>query len=385
LKSLGLKPQRRGSARSSRAAMDYRTRTTRYAARHPGNEKLVRWLQKEAPEPVLEPELPICDPHHHLWDHRGRGALPEKFAKVYQFDSEVYMLEEWFEDVYDGHNVVSTVYVDASAFYAEHGPEEMRVVGEVEVMQGVAAMADSGIYGPARVCAGIQGTADLRHPNLRAVLDAMARCRNFRGVRRWGPYDDEGFKRGLRVLEERGLVLDVYFGPDVLAELASLRRWAGEFPGLTIVLNHLGGFVGPCLGAPESDAAAAWRAAIAELAATCPNVACKVGGIQMKNNGFALHEAERAVPIGSEELAELVLPWYGHAIDCFGASRCMFESNFPPDKDSVSYRVLWNTFKRVAAKKGLTAEEKRDIFHDTAARVYSLSAARPAGRGGPAL
>ncbi|CAE8608431.1 unnamed protein product [Polarella glacialis] len=356
--------------------MDFQTRTTRYADRYPENEKLLQWLRKEAPEPVLEPELPICDPHHHLWDHRGKGALPEEVAKKFQFGSEVYLLEDMLEDVYDGHNVVSTVYVEAFSFYWKEGPEEFRPIGEVEFCQGVAAQCDSGLYGPARVCAGIQGRVDLRHPNVEEVLKTMMQCRNFCGVRGSGPFDDD-FKRGMRALEKHGLVLDVFF-IDPVAELPQLQLLAMEFPGVAIVADHLGGIVGPVLGlAQEAD----WRAAISELASTCPNVLCKVGGVQMKNNGFRLHERE--TPIGSEELAELVLPWYGHAIDCFGTSRCMFESNFPPDKDSISYRVLWNTFKRIAAKRGMTAEEKSEIFHDTAVHVYSLKPISPAAsRGG---
>merc|ERR1712113_1201498 len=122
-----------------------------------------------------------------------------------------------------------------------------------------------------------------------------------------------------------------------------------------------------------------------ELAATCPNVVIKVGclthpppdGVAVPSSWRFTKRDGRKVPIGSEELARLMLPFYGHAIDCFGTSRCMFESNFPVDKDCVSYRVLWNAFKRIAARKGMSATEKRDIFHDTAARVYKLEPIGP--------
>merc|ERR1711957_531394 len=114
------------------------------------------------------------------------------------------------------------------------------------------------------------------------------------------------------------------------------------------------------------------KADIEELAASCPNVICKVGGIQMVSSGWGLEKRE--IPIGSEELSELVYPWYSHVIRCFGASRCMFESNFPVEKQCVSYRTLYNVFKRVSARMGLTAAEKRDIFHDTAIRTYKLVA-----------
>lgn len=349
--------------------MDFSRRSVRYAATFPENEELLDWLRKEIPEEVLEPELPIVDPHHHLWDAR-------RWASKIRYRQKLYTLHEILEDVYDGHNVVGTVYVQANSFHWRDGPEEFRPVGEVEVCQGVAAACDAGIYGPkgtrsfSRICWGIQGTCDLRHPNAEAVLLQMMRYRNFRGVRAKGPYDD-AFKCGFRVLEKYNLVFDRWHHPDPayqFGELPKLQVLASEFPNVTIVLDHLGGAVGPDMGGAE--ARLHWREEIAALAAACPNVFCKVGGIQMVINGFGLEK--RSIPIGSEELAELTYPWYSHAIDCFGPSRCMFESNFPVDKDCVSYRTLWNCFKRVAVRKGLTASEKKDIFHDTAVRVYGL-------------
>lgn len=327
-------------------------------------------MRKEVPEPVLEPELAIVDPHHHLWDRRRETC---KYRTI------VYGLTEILEDVYDGHNVVGTVYCQSKCYRRCQGPTEFRPVGEVEFCQGVAAACEAGLYGPlqdtcARVCWGIQGECDLRHPNAEAVLTQMMRCRNFRGVRGDGPFD-ESFKRGFRVLEKNGLVFDVWHAPNPayqVGEIPKLAALAKEFPSVTIVLNHLGGLVGPAIGGPLVEAV--WRTELAEIAAACPNVVCKVGGILMPKNGFRLEKLLQ--PVGSEELAELTYPWLSHAIDCFGTARCMFESNFPVDKDSVSYRTLWNMFKRVAAKKGLTESQKRDIFHDTAVRVYRLS---PAG------
>uniref|UniRef100_A0A7S4SMC5 Amidohydrolase-related domain-containing protein n=1 Tax=Alexandrium monilatum TaxID=311494 RepID=A0A7S4SMC5_9DINO len=352
--------------------MDFSSRGERFAARFPENEELLSWLRKEQPEPVLEPDLPILDPHHHLWDKRRSLRFP--------YRQKVYTLNEILEDMYDGHNVVGTVYVEAGAFYRRQGPAEFRPVGEVEYCQGVAAACDSGIYGPSRdhftrVCMGIQGTCDLHHPIVEAVLKQMMANRNFRGVRAGGPYD-EAFKRGFRLLEKYGLVFDRWHHPDPIYnpdELPRLKELAKEFPGVTIVLDHLGGAVGPKMGGPEAEAC--WRADISDLAASCPNVVCKVGGIQMVVNGFGLEK--RSTPIGSEELAELTYPWYSHVLDAFGADRCMFESNFPVDKDSVTYRTLWNTFKRVAAKKGLSDAEKRSVFHDTAVRVYKLTPPGP--------
>jgi len=352
--------------------MDFTKRTERYAASFPENEELLSWLRKEKLEPVLEPELPIVDPHHHLWDRRRTPQFP--------YRQKAYTLHEVLEDVCDGHNVVGTVYVQAHSFHWCQGPKEFAPVGEVEYCQGIAAACDAGYYGTSRdafprVCWGIQGTVDLRHPNVEAVIKQMMKSRNFRGVRAGGPYDED-FKRGLRVLEKYGLVYDRWHHPDPIYKpepLLELKVLAKEFPTVTIVLDHLGGAVGPNMGGPEAEAR--WRTDIADLAASCPNVVCKVGGIQMVINGFGLEK--RPTPIGSEELAELTYPFYSTVLDAFGPSRCMFESNFPVDKDCVSYRTLWNTFKRIAAKKGLSPSDKQSVFHDTAVRVYKLKPMGP--------
>ena len=217
------------------------------------------------------------------------------------------------------------------------------------------------------------------------MLHAMAALRNFRGVRMLGPkgdlYDDEAFRSGFEALQRLGLVFDKWHHPheDTGADISTLPRLAAlarAFPGVTIVLDHLGGAVGPRLS--QSDVAE-WREAIVELAA-CPNVVCKVGGIQMVVNGWGLEK--RDVPVSSDELLEMTFPWYEHVIRSFGASRCMFESNFPVDRDCVSYRTLWNTFKKVAARLRLSDAEKDDIFRGTAVRVYRLELDAPVYRHG---
>ncbi len=100
-------------------------------------------------EETLEPALPICDPHHHLWDHRPERVEPR------------YMLDEILVDLNSGHNIVSTVFVQCGAMYKTDGPEEMRVLGETEFVNGIAAMSASGLYGPTRIAAAIVGAADL--------------------------------------------------------------------------------------------------------------------------------------------------------------------------------------------------------------------------------
>ena len=81
----------------------------------------------------------------------------------------------------------------------------------------------------------------------------------------------------------------------------------------------------------------------------------------------------RAPHIGSEEVCELLFPYSQYVIEAFGPDRCMFESNFPVDKECISYRTLWNAFKRIAGRLGLSESEKAAIFGGTATRVYRLS------------
>jgi len=326
------------------------------------------WLA-QVNEPVLEPELPICDPHHHLWD----------------FPNSRYLLDELLLDTGSGHNVVSTVFVECGSMYRADGPAPLKCVGETEFVNGVAAMSASGGYGAIRACKGIVSLADL---NLGAkvgeVLDAhMAVGDRFKGIRHAAGWDasdqvrkshtnptrgmllDKTFRQGFRELGRRGLSFDAWLYHPQIPELTDLAR---AFPDTTIILDHFGGPLG--IGPYEGKGAevfALWKRSITELA-KCPNVVAKLGGIAMPINGFGFHKRDR--PATSDELVAAGGAYYRHAIDCFGPERCMFESNFPVDKASCSYRTLWNAFKKIAA--GASNTEKAALFHDTAVRVYRL-------------
>jgi len=333
------------------------------------------WLAQTRESP-LEPELPICDPHHHFWDFRT-ARIP------YQR----YLLHELADDIGSGHNVRSTVFVEARAMYRADGPEEMRPVGEVEFVQGLAAASASGLYGPGRAAAAIVGHANLNlGDRVAPVLEALraASPNRFRGIRHsvtWDPHPEventaahkmpgqlasEPFRAGARVLARMGLTLEAWLYFPQLPELAA---FAGAVPELTIVLNHIGGLLreGPYAGR-DDEVLATWRRGIAAVAA-CPNVVVKLGGVGMPRTGFDWHT--RAVPIGSEELARSMAPLIDYCIEQFGPSRCMFESNFPVDKVSFSYGVMYNAFKRLS--KGYSAAERAAMFHDTAARVYRVA------------
>ena len=330
------------------------------------------WLA-QTPEETLEPEIPICDPHHHFWVSRPE---PVEYQR--------YLLPELTADVNSGHNVRSTVFIEVRCEYRQGGPEEMRPVGEVEYIQTIADTSATGQHGPTRAAAAIIGYADLKlGEGVRPVLEAMrsASPNRFRGVRHsvgWdespelanrdirGALSTEGYRAGARVLAGMGLILEnsLYFH-----QLSELAEFARAVPELTIVLNHIGGLVriGPYANRDDEVIPEWWRGV--EEAARCPNIVMKLGGVGQLRYGFYWHDRE--TPIGSEELAGALGPLMEHCIQQFGPDRCMFESNFPVDKPSYSYNVLYNAFKRLS--RGYSVSERAAMFHDTAARVYSIN------------
>lgn len=327
-----------------------------------------QWLD-QVQEPIVEPELPICDPHHHLW-HR---------------DGSRYLLDELLADTGSGHRVLSTVFVECASMYRATGPKALQPVGETEFVNGVAAMSASGGFGETRACAGIISFADLTlGAAVGLVLDEHMRLsRRFRGIRHaagWDPSEavrnshthppqhllgDEAFREGFAELARRELVFDAWVYHPQIPELTSLAR---AFPDTTIVLDHFGGplGIGPYEG-KRRDIFTQWQEDLAALA-DCPNVVAKLGGLVMPINGFGFHKRER--PPTSDELVAATGDYYRHAIDCFGVDRCMFESNFPVDKQSCSYAVLYNSFKKLVADASAT--EKAALFHDNAVRIYRL-------------
>jgi|OM-RGC.v1.005159031 L-fuconolactonase len=331
------------------------------------------WLER-TPEPALEPDLPICDPHHHLWDFRPSGVQKR------------YFVDEMLDDLAGGHNIVSSVFIECGTMFRADGPEEMRCVGETEFANGMAAISASGQYGPSRIAAGIVATAELMLGDKVAdVLDAHIAAGNGRvkGIREgafWHPSPDvrnhrteppqslflrDDFRAGFKHLAPRGLTFDMLCYHTQIPEAVDLAR---AFPDTTLILNHLGGpiGVGPYVGKSD-DVFAEWRPQIDAIAA-CPNVMMKLGGVNMDINGYGW-EDRPAAPT-SAELTEATRRWFDYAIERFGPERCMFESNFPVDKLSCSYTVVWNSFKLLS--KGYSASERAAMFHDTAARVYRL-------------
>jgi predicted TIM-barrel fold metal-dependent hydrolase len=327
------------------------------------------WLALRKEE-VLDPQRPIVDPHHHLWDRGGQR----------------YLIEEMVDDIASGHNIIATVYVEARSMYRASGPEALRPVGEVEFANGVAAMSASGGYGHAAICAGIVGHANLLlGDGARAVLEAEMIAGNgrFRGIRHSAAWDadadvagmyatrpkglllDPTFRKGFACLAPLGLSFDAWLFHPQIGELADLAR---AFPDTKIVLDHCGGLLG--IGSyanRREEIFASWKASIREIA-KCPNVVVKLGGLAMRLLGYDFHE--RAMPPSSEEAAAAWRPYIETCIEAFGPERGMFESNFPPDKGQCSYQVIFNAFKRIAAQ--YSEAEKTALFSKTATDFYKL-------------
>jgi len=312
------------------------------------------------------------------------GAEPDWLNQVTE---EVLLLADLLADTGSGHNVVSTVFVECAAMYRANGPVAMQPLGETEFVNGIAAMAASGAYGATQGALGIVSFADLTlGAGVGEVLDAHMACTSrFKGIRHAAGWDassdvrnshskptehllaDKDFRAGFAELGKRGLSFDCWLYHTQIADVTALARAHPEVP---IVLDHFGGplGVGPYEG-KRAEIFKQWQKDVSELA-QCPNVFAKLGGLVMAVNGFGFNRAE--TPPTSDELVAATRNWYDHAIEVFGPERCMFESNFPVDKVSCSYQVLWNSFKKIAA--GASASEKARLFHDTAAEFYRLPA-----------
>ncbi len=288
-----------------------------------------------------------------------------------------------WDDTGSGHKIVKTVFIECRANYRETGPDHLKPVGETEFVADIAAQSAAAGSTRANI-AGIVSHADLTLGDaLNEVLDAHEAAGRglFRGIRHAGAHHpdeahitarfppglflDRGFQAGVRFLGERGYTYESWHYHTQLRDFHALARAA---PETTIILDHFGTPLGTGSFRDQREAIfEKWRADIAVLAA-CPNVYAKLGGLAMPDNGFGWHEA--AKPATSDELVLAQKRYYLHTIECFGVNRCMFESNFPVDKLSISYAVLWNAFKKMVAT--FSEDEKHALFYGTAAKVYRL-------------
>ena len=324
------------------------------------------WLSS-LQEEVLEPELPIIDPHHHLWVRSGY----------------TYLMPEFAADLASGHNIVATVFAECHSMYRLTGPEQTRSLGETEFVRGQAAMSASGDFGTTRACDVMFGNVDLTlgaavEPLLEQHLEASGG--RFRGVRiSSGWHHDERINNvaeqagvlldprvsdAVKVIQRMGLSLDCWLYHTQLDELAQL---ADAHPDLTIVLNHVGS---PILGGPyrgrTDEVFEHWKVGIVH-ASERQNVFVKLGAMPIRMPSYA---GDRTLPPGSEEVSAAWRPWMETCIEAFGVERSMYESNFPVQKRWCSYQVCWNAFKRISA--GASVAEKAQLFAGAAARAYRM-------------
>ena len=322
------------------------------------------WLELVV-EDVVEPDLAIVDPHHHLWP--DGGAMP-------------YGLADLHADTGDGHLIEQTVFVECHAAYRTGGDPEFAPVGETEFVAGEATRD------PERLISAIVAHADLRSPRLDEVLEAHEAAGRglLRGIRDAlshakhpevlripgrapaGLYADPAFRAGVARLGERGLSYDTWHYHYQNPEMLELAR---AVPGTTMVLDHFATPLGVGPYASQRDEIfEQWKLDIAAIA-QCENVVAKIGGMAMPDNGFGWDSADR--PASSDEFVAAQRRYYLHAIECFGPERCMFESNFPVDRFSLSYRTVWNAFKKLTAD--FSPDERTAMFSGTARRVYRLT------------
>ena len=327
----------------------------------PGSPEWFNQVQEE----VVDPGRRIVDPHHHLWPIGG--SLP-------------YGLDQLHDDATAGHLIEKTVFIECGASYRKEGPAHLAPVGETEFV------AAESLRDPTHLISGIVAHGDLRRDDLNEILDAHTQAGQglLRGIRDalsradhpealaipgGAPkdlYKDANFRRGVATLGARGLTYDSWHYHYQNSEFLELAR---AVPSTTMVLDHFGTPLG--VGPYESqrdEIFTQWTKDIAQIA-TCSNVVAKLGGLAMPDNGFGWHTAEK--PPTSDEFIAVQKKYFDHTIECFGPERCMFESNFPIDRFSLSYTVVWNAFKKMTAS--FTEAEKDAMFRGTATRVYGLA------------
>ncbi|HJN49219.1 MAG: amidohydrolase family protein [Pseudomonadales bacterium] len=326
------------------------------------------WLASVTEESV-EPERAIIDTHHHLWKTAGMWGT--------------YELDDLWADTGSGHNVEKTVFIDCHSNYRQDGPSHLKPIGETEYVTGVAEQ--SAKQAGRATIAGIVSFANMTLGEaVEEVLQAHEEAGSglFRGIRHAGPHDTTGtltnpgtshpcpysredFRLGVRTLGNLGYTYDTWHFFHQNQDYLALAR---AVPDTTMILDHFGSPLGVGAYAGKQDEIfEQWQKDVKEIAG-CPNVIAKLGGLAMPDNGFGWDRND--TPPTSDDFAEAQRRYYLHMIACFGPERCMFESNFPVDKLSISYQVLWNGMKKIVSD--FSDSEKHAMFYGTAAQVYRL-------------
>ncbi len=331
----------------------------------PGTEDWLALVQED----IVDPDRPIVDPHHHLW----RRAL-----------GSTYLLPNLWGDTGSGHNVVKTVFVECHSEYRTDGPEHLKPLGETAFVADVARQSEAnnanatiaGIVSHADLTLGdsvkevLEGHIELGDSRFRGIRHAGARAEHPEGMmiagrQIEGLYANKDFRAGVNLLGKLGLTYDTWHYHYQNRDFCALAK---ACPDTQMILDHFGTPLGVGFYAGKQDEIFEdWKISIAEIA-KCDNVVAKIGGLAMPDNGFGWHLNNS--PVDSDEFCAAQKKYYLHAIECFGPDRCMMESNFPVDRLSISYHVLYNGLKKIV--QDFSEDEKDMMFYGTANRIYQL-------------
>jgi len=366
-------------------------------------------------EDAIDAKMEIIDPHHHVWDPRTQPKgwkisermiqllyfvhSPNKLTQAMKNSFRIqglnnalnffgqrqlpfwqpYMLEELLLDIRNRDsgktcfNIVKTVYIECG-WFPENVNTEQQPLGE-------ARMAANLHKKNSNFCNAIVAHANLLLPNVEATLSALKKIPGVVGIRHilaWSPDEasnfglhkknkatfDPQFQAGFALLAKYGFSFDCWLYHVNLQELIHL---ATSFPNQIIICNHVGGPFG--IGDyTRHETFPIWERDIRRLAAASRNVYCKLSGLSQCCSGFGfdLHDT----PPTSDELAVAYGPYFKICLDAFGVKRCMFASNFPVDKVSCNYTILFNCFMKIV--KDHSAADKRALFYENAKHVYKL-------------
>tara|TARA_B100001142_G_scaffold213228_1_gene211339 strand:+ start:1885 stop:2913 length:1029 start_codon:yes stop_codon:yes gene_type:complete len=330
------------------------------------------WLA-QVKEEIINPELPIIDPHHHLWN--GDNQLASSFP---------YLIDNLSEDTNSGHNIVGTIFMECAQGYYHEGEDKYKPIGETEYVMKV--IKDSKKTSNSANIIGIISFADLMlGSEVKDVLNQHILIGEglFKGIRHAAGWDqsneihnshsnpikniyyDPSFRKGAEELIKLNLTFDAWHYHN---QISDLSIFAKDYPELTIIHDHFGGplGVGPYQG-KKQEIFKKWKDDISQLSEN-KNVHSKLGGLAMPVNGWNFHKQDK--PATSDQIIEMHYDYYLHAIECFGVDRCMFESNFPVDRRSISYHVLWNAFKKMVSN--YSNEDKNKLFFQNAKDIYGV-------------
>lgn len=329
-----------------------------------GNDEWLALFKEE----IIDPDQKIVDPHHHLWRRP---------------DGNHYLLENLLADTMSGHNVVKTMFVECHAEYRKDGPVHLRPLGETSF---VCEQAEASELTEGTTIAGIVGHADLTLGNdveeVLSLHEELGKGR-FRGIRHAGAhaefpeilmipgnapanlYENKEFRVGMNKLGSMGYSFDTWHYHYQNKAFLDLAKACSN---TQMILDHFGTPLGVGPYASQKDQIKKdWKKDIAAIA-KCDNVVAKIGGLAMPDNGFGWNTQEK--PPSSDEFAEAQREYYLHTIECFGPDRCIMESNFPVDRLSLSYHVLYNGLKKIV--KDFSQAEKDQMFYGTAERIYKI-------------